>query len=182
MDLTRRNWLLASLGSAAWTAIADAQTHAHSAVTGEVSARFEFLDRQTAADLSAIASQILPSVESPGATEAGVIYFIDRALTTFAADQQETYAKGIAEWRATSHKMFPASESIASLTGEQQLALMHAIDKTEFFDVVRTHTLLGFLGNPSYGGNRNSVGWKHIGFDDRMAWQPPFGYYDAEAK
>ena len=30
-----------------------------------------------------------------------------------------------------------------------------------------------------YGGNRDRVGWKLIGFEDRMAYQPPFGYYDA---
>jgi hypothetical protein len=41
-----------------------------------------------------------------------------------------------------------------------------------------THTLYGFLGNSSYGGNRDNVGWKLIGFEDRMAYQPPFGYYD----
>ncbi len=40
--------------------------------------------------------------------------------------------------------------------------------------------LLGFLGDPSYGGNRDHVGWRHIGFDDRMAFTPPFGFYDAE--
>ncbi len=38
--------------------------------------------------------------------------------------------------------------------------------------------MYGFLGNPSYGGNRDHVGWKLIGFEDRMAFQPPFGYYD----
>ena len=57
--------------------------------------------------------------------------------------------------------------------------MIQAIETSEFFELIRTHTLMGFLGNPSYGGNRGKVGWKHIHFDDRMAFQPPFGYYDA---
>ncbi|PYT19675.1 MAG: hypothetical protein DMG57_44565 [Acidobacteria bacterium] len=33
--------------------------------------------------IAAIANQIIPSNDGPGAREAGVIYFIDRALSTF---------------------------------------------------------------------------------------------------
>jgi gluconate 2-dehydrogenase gamma chain len=39
---------------------------------------------------------------------------------------------------------------------------------------------MGFLADPSYGGNRGQVGWKLIGFEPKPAWKPPFGYYDAE--
>jgi hypothetical protein len=38
---------------------------------------------------------------------------------------------------------------------------------------------MGFLGHPSHGGNRDLAGWKLIGFEDRAAFEPPFGYYDA---
>lgn len=31
-------------------------------------------------------------------------------------------------------------------------------------ETVRTHTLLGFLSDPKYGGNRNFVGWKLTGY------------------
>jgi hypothetical protein len=34
---------------------------------------------------------------------------------------------------------------------------------------------------PSWGGNRERAGWALLGFDNRHAWQPPFGYYDALA-
>jgi hypothetical protein len=36
------------------------------------------------------------------------------------------------------------------------------------------------FSNPSYGGNRDEVGWKLIGFEAPHPWQPPFGYYDAD--
>lgn len=180
MSFTRRDWILATLGSTAWAAIAAAQDHARQSVEHPESAKLEFLDSLTAADVSAIAAQILPSGDGPGATEAGIVFFIDRALTTFDRDQQGLYQKGLSELNERRARMFAGSKSIASLSNEQQIDLFRAVEKSDFFGVIRIHTLLGFLGNPSYGGNRNSVGWKYIGFEDGMTWQPPFGYYDAE--
>jgi gluconate 2-dehydrogenase gamma chain len=78
--------------------------------------------------------------------------------------------------------MFLGSASIAALASEQQIQLIKAIETIDFFELLRTHTLYGFLGNPSYGGNRDRIGWKLIGFENRMAYQPPFGYYDAQDK
>jgi gluconate 2-dehydrogenase gamma chain len=58
--------------------------------------------------------------------------------------------------------------------------LLTLIDKTDFFELVRLHTIMGFLAKPEYGGNHSHAGWKLIGFDDQMTYKPPFGYYDAE--
>ena len=69
---------------------------------------------------------------------------------------------------------------LAGLTSDQQIQLIRNNEQTEFFELLRTHTLYGFLGNPSYGGNRDRVGWKLIGFEDRMVFQHPFGYYDTD--
>lgn len=179
MDLTRRDWIFGSLAIAS---IAAAQEHAHRAVLDPQAIELEFFDPRDAAEIAAIAGQILPSDDGPGAKEAGVIYFIDRALKTFASDQQEIYRKGLREIEHVRERMFPSAASIASMSNEQQIELVRAIEKSDFFDVVRTHTVLGFLGNASYGGNRGKVGWHYIGFEDRMAFEPPFGYYDAEAK
>lgn len=181
MDFSRRSWILGTLGSVPWAAIAAAQKHAENAVAhGIGGADFEFFEAAEAGEVAAIAAQILPSGDGPGAAEAGVVFFIDRALKTFDADKAQLYRGGLAELQRTRERMFPASASMARLSNEQQIELVRAIDKSEFFELVRTHTLLGFLANPSYGGNRDSVGWKHIGFENRMMWSPPFGYYDAE--
>lgn len=138
-----------------------------------------------AAEIDAITARIIPSAAQdsggPGAREAGVIYFIDRALSTFASDQRDAYRTGVAELQRKRQELFPNSTAIASLTDEQQIALIRSIEDSSFFELLRTHTVLGFLGNPSYGGNRDKTGWHQIGFEDRMAWKPPFGYYDAEA-
>jgi gluconate 2-dehydrogenase gamma chain len=180
MDSTRRDWILGTLGSVASTAIASAQEHAHQAIQRGGTSEFNFFDTSTAADISAITAQILPSNDGPGAREAGVVFFIDRALCTFDEDKQELYRRGMSEFRDISKKMYPDSTGIAALSNEQQFELVLAIEKSEFFEVLRIHTMLGFLGSPSYGGNRDGVGWKYIGFEDRMAWTPPFGYYDRQ--
>lgn len=182
MFFTRRDWLLGSLGSAAWPVIVAAQEHARQAAANPSVARFEFFDESAAADVAAIAAQILPSDDGPGASEAGVIFFIDRALHTFDLDKQDLYRKGIKEVQDTGRKMFPAAKSIAALSSEQQFELVRAIEKSDFFEAVRVHALMGFLGSPAYGGNRGQAGWKYIGFEDRMTWEPPFGHYDAEVK
>lgn len=159
------------LAAAAW-----AETAARAATPPA----FQTLDRASAADIEALAAQIIPSSDGPGAREAGVIYFIDRALTTFAADQRDAYRSGMLEVQNKRAQLFPNSTSVAGLSDQQQIQLIRSIEKSEFFELLRTHTVLGFLGNPSYGGNRDMAGWKHIGFDHRMAFRSPFGYYDAQ--
>ncbi len=162
---------------AAWPEVLRAQQHAHAAAASK-SSTFGFLDPHTAGELEAIAAQIIPSTDGPGAREAGVIYFIDRALASFAADDREAYRSGMAYVQEKRKKLFPESSSIASLSDAQQISLVRSIEKSKFFDLLQTHTVLGFLGSPSYGGNREGVGWKQIGFENRMVWEHPFGYYD----
>ncbi|HTC91181.1 MAG TPA: gluconate 2-dehydrogenase subunit 3 family protein [Bryobacteraceae bacterium] len=177
---TRRLWLSQCAGIAALADIASAQEHAHEAVQSSIPPAFQVLDPADAAEIDAITSQIIPSTDGPGAHEAGVVYFIDRALSTFDAHLREPYRLGMASVQRKRQEMFPASASVSALLSDQQIQLIHAIEATDFFSLLRTHTMYGFLGNPSYGGNRDRIGWKLIGFDDRMAYQPPFGYYDAQ--
>lgn len=182
-EVSRREWILASSVGllAVWPKVVAAQEHARHA-TATPGTAFSYFNRETAAEVEAIAAQIIPTDETPGAREAGVIYFIDHALGTFDKESQEHYKTGLAELQAKRARMFPGSTSIAGLKPEQQLALVKSIDGTLFFETVRTHTIIGFLNSPDEGGNRDYVGWKMLGMDPRMVYQPPFGYYDAEAR
>ena len=175
--ISRRQWLALGPLSAAVLA---AQQHAHEVMRAAKPASLSVLSQTEAREIEALASQIIPSDDSPGAREAGVIYFIDRALASFDADKRARYTEGLKRAQGARRELFPDSESIAALESAQQIRLLEAIEKTEFFDLLRTHTVLGFFGNPSYGGNRDLVGWKLIGFEDRFQFEPPFGYYDAE--
>ncbi len=170
MNITRRDWMLAA---ACWTEVLRAQQ--------QVPAHFIYFDSATATEVEAIAAQILPDDDTPGARKAGVIYFIDRALAGYDQDKQRLYRDGLAAAQKKRVELFPASKSIAALSGEDQITLLKAIEKTDFFQQVRTHTALGFLGHPKHGGNRDMAGWKLLGIDHRMTYAPPFGYYDAEA-
>ena len=179
MDSTRRHWFATCIAMATLKDVLAAHQHA-ATLAGSPVTHLEYLDVDTAGEIEAGAAQIIPSTEGQGAREAGVIYFIDRALLTFAADDREAYRTGMAEFQQKRKELFPNSSSIVSLTGEQQMTLIRTKETSSFFELLRTHTVLGFLGNPSYGGNREKVGWHQIGFDNRMAYEPPFGYYDAQ--
>jgi len=137
------------------------------------SQKFVWFDPSMASEIRAIAAQIIPDNGTPGAESAGVIYFIDRALQGYDTDKQELYKRGLAQTEQKRAAMFPGSTSIAALASDQQIALLKTIDKTDFFQQVRLHTILGFFGQP--------VGVKFIGMDHQMHYEPPFGYYDAEA-
>ena len=141
---------------------------------------FKSLSSRDAAEIEALTAQIIPSTDSPGAREAHVIYFIDEALATFDGHKRDVYRKGLAAVQKRRRKLFPGSQSIAALNPPQQISLLGAIEKTPFFEALRTHTVMGFLANPEYGGNRNQTGWKHIGFQSSHHFAPPFGYYDQE--
>jgi gluconate 2-dehydrogenase gamma chain len=167
MIITRREWMFAA---ACWAEILRAQPE-----------KFAWFDPTTAAEVNAIACQIIPDDETPGADRAGVIWFIDRALAGPDEDKRELYRTGLAQLQAKCAEMFPGSLAIRSLTKEHQIELFRAVDQTEFFKQVRYHTILGFFGHPMYGGNRGEVGWKLLGIEHSMSYQPPFGYYDAEA-
>lgn len=67
---------------------------------------------------------------------------------------------------------------MSELEIDDQMTVMRAIESEPYFGLVRYLTVVGMFSHPSYGGNRDRMGWKLIGFDDRHAWLPPFGYYD----
>ena len=186
---SRRSFLAGSaagLGSAwvaaNWTGILEAQEHAKRAASSGSPGKFEFFSPEQATEVESVAAQIIPTDNTPGAREAGAVYFIDRALTTFDRERQAVYTAGLGDLQAKTRELFPNAAKFSGLSRDQQIQVLKAIEKTPFFAQIRTHTITGFLANPEYGGNRDEIGWKLIGFDGKFHYQPPFGYYDAEAK
>jgi gluconate 2-dehydrogenase gamma chain len=176
---SRRALLIGS--ASAWFAvhhveILAAQDHVQAA---EAERGFIFFTPEQAAEVEAMAAQIIPTDATPGAREARVIQFIDRALATFEADSQSDYADGLKELAAQTAKQFPGTNKFSALSGAQQIKLLTSIEKTPFFDLVRTHTITGFFASPVHGGNHDKIGWELVGYDDSLDHSPPFGYYDA---
>jgi len=138
---------------------------------------FKVLDLLEAADLQAITSQIIPSDGTPGAREAGVIYFIDGAMAAMFAGMLPGLRSGLSKLNGS----IPGDgRRFVDLADAEQQALLQQEEDSEFFGMVRFLTLAGMFSLPEYGGNRDHLGWKLIGFDHRHAWSPPFGYYDAQ--
>jgi hypothetical protein len=181
--------------SAHWPAIVAAAEHAHRAAESSTPPKFQFFTPEEAVEIAAVTERIMPSDDTSGAREAGVVYFIDRALITFAIDDQKTYREGLPGLQARVRELFPTVEKFSSATPEQQDQILHSMDEqtgptrrhsrsggasSSFFQAVRFHTIQGFLIDPDSGGNRNSVGWKVIGRETEHMFQPPFGYYDKD--
>jgi gluconate 2-dehydrogenase gamma chain len=164
--------------SSRWTAILETQEHVHSAISQGAAPELQFFTVPQAVQVEALTAQIIPADDTPGAKEAGAVYFIDRALATFDKEHTLLYARGLKNVEAVSRKLFRHSGSFAELKADQQIKVMHAIEKSEFFGVLRTHTIISFMANPEYGGNRDKAGWKLIGFEDQGVFRSPFGYYD----
>jgi gluconate 2-dehydrogenase gamma chain len=184
--LTRRMFLTASCALASAAVLADPELlraslrHARRGTSQTSGMAFEFFTSTQAADIEAIAAQIFPTDETPGAREAGVVYFIDHSLSTWAKGQQPLIIQGLDDLAGRVGRSWPDANRFSALTFSQQTSLLQEIDTTPFFQALRFSTILGMFSLPSYGGNANKVGWELIGFDNRQAWDPPFGAYDAE--
>lgn len=183
---SRRRFILSSVSgfssawfSLRWPAVLKAQEQAQRAAQSSP-ATFQFFSSRDAVEIDAIAAQIIPSDDAPGAREAHVIHFIDQVLVTFERDKQPTYTVGLKNLQLLTQKLFPGVDKFSALSVAQQIQLLTTIERTDFFEVVRVHTIMGFLSRPEYGGNYKQAGWRLIGFDDRMSHVPPFGYYDSE--
>ena len=161
--MTRRSLLLSTLSAATLSDVAKAQQYARSAKASK--AAFHYLSAADAPEIEALAAQIIPSDGTPGAREAGCVHFIDRALETFDREKREIYRSGLAEAQKKRAELFPQSRALAELDGAQAIALCKAIEETEFFKLQRTHTIMGFLATPEWGGNQGMVGWAHIGLE-----------------
>jgi gluconate 2-dehydrogenase gamma chain len=55
-------------------------------------------------------------------------------------------------------------EEIMTALADDQLDPIGGLPSSEFFDVLRDHTIEGMFGDPIYRGNRDMVGWKLVGF------------------
>lgn len=202
---TRRELLSHSLAgmsaawvAAHWPAMLSAAAHARAAAKSAAPPNFEFFSPEQAAEVEAVSARIIPTTDTPGAREAGVVFFIDRALVTFAKANQQVYTEGLPELHARVVEMFPGTEKFSAATPEQQDQVLESLDDKShaakrqflrrrgaaqsFFETIRVDTVSGFLIDPDSDrrGNRDAVGWKAIGRDPAHMFQPPFGYYDKD--
>lgn len=133
----------------------------------------EALSRREADIVDAIAARLIPSdANGPGASEAKVGRYIDRALAGALSSARPSYALNTIAVDRYAKALFGAS--FTNLTAEQQDAILTNMEANTapgftpnsrtFFLLIRTHAIQGMFGDPYYGGNDNAIGWKLIGF------------------
>lgn len=184
MDVSRRSFVASATGALAalaafdWSEVAQAAQHAHAAAA-DSSTAFTNLTAIQAACVVAIAARIVPTDDMLGATEAGVVYFIDRGLGSFLHADREAFLKGLAGFEAEVAAAH-AGDAFTALSAETQDAFLKSVETSAFFNLIRVWTLFGLLASPAYGGNRDNVGWKLTGFEQAHSFTSPFGYYDRD--
>jgi len=87
------------------------------------------------------------------------------------------------------YTMLTAAQQTTALTALQQgkatipIGGTTAFASSDFYSLFRQNVLEGMLADPAYGGNRNMVGWKFIGFPgDPMRRGDPYHDYIFTAK
>ena len=168
-----------------------------SAGQGKVRVPLRFLTGPEARVIVAACERIFPADESgPGATQAGVMIYIDRQLAgPYGTDEyrytkppfaesapgpgyqgrespQETYRAGIRQLGA----------DFAALAGARQDERLEAIEKTHFFELLRQHTIEGMFCDPMHGGNAGLIGWQLLGYPGpQMSYRAEMGQYNGVA-
>ena len=168
-------WLLADA-----TERGEAIAHAAHQVT-QAQPTLSVFTREQAAEVEAFASRIIPTDDTPGAREAGVVYFIDRGLSTWAKEQRQAFTEGLAKLERDVGAKFRGQTRLSALTPAQQDEVLKSIENTPFFGLMRFSTLAGMFSLPSHGGNRDFAGWKLVGQESAMEFKAPFGWYDQPA-
>src|SRR5207244_12608352 len=197
MSTTRRTFLVRALvGAGALTGVeqpptAEGQntspTQPHSA--GE--RHGAFFNHDDAATIAEFAERLMPGAPGkPGARDAGVLNYIDLALSGAYAELQEFYRRGLTQLDAycrTTH-----NEPFVRLDGRQQDDGIAALEQGKaagftwptaqaFFETVRMHTIEGMFADPVYGGNKDFAGWRLVGFPGGQAVYTPADLQNRQA-
>lgn len=135
--------------------------------------QLEFFTADQADAVDAFASRLIPTdANGPGASEARVARYIDRALAGELRDLGSSYSANLAALDSYSRSRFNAA--FADLRADQQDAVLTSLERNEpsgftpnaagFFNTVREHALQGMFGDPVHGGNAEFVGWDLVDF------------------
>ena len=162
--------VLGATGAATGAGAAVVLTHRGQAAP----APYRFFSAVEASLLIAICEQIIPRDDAPGATDAGVIHYIDRQLAGVLGRHQRTYRLGLESFRKTCLQVHEArfeelppatqTETLRLIeTGKGPKELWGSPSQQEFFGLVIDHTMQGFYGSPRHGGNRDYVSYRMLG-------------------
>ena len=130
---------------------------------GRRSSPWRFFTALEGSTLEALCEQIIPSDQTPGAAQAGVVNFIDLQLTGPYRKHRNTYRRGLAALDQATQQL--AGKPFAALDPPRQTEFLVNLqgDNRRFFGMVVTHTMQGYYGDPRHGGNVDAVSWRMLG-------------------
>jgi gluconate 2-dehydrogenase gamma chain len=189
----------ALLSPAAYAAAPVSAPTKHSHVAEPVKTTYLFFDSEEALFIEAACDRLIPPDESgPGALGAGVPNYLDKQLGGAWGAGERLYRSGPWQSGTPSQgyqlpfspaELFHASLRAISrdlggtpfheMPGEAQDAYLKSLESgahdldgvpsAAFFDMLLKMTVEGFFSDPVYGGNRDMVAWRMIGFPGAYA-------------
>ena len=162
---------------------------------GTVRLPLRFFTGEEARVVAAACERIFPGDESgPGATEAGVVVYIDRQLAgPYGRDQyrftKAPFVESLAEHgyqgKATPREIYREGirqlAGFADLPANRQDERLRDIEPTVFFQMLRRHTIEGMFCDPLHGGNTGMIGWQLVGYPGPlMSYREQIGKQDGE--
>jgi gluconate 2-dehydrogenase gamma chain len=143
----------------------------------QATSALEALTAQEADLLDLITARLIPTDGlGPGAREAKVVRYIDRALAGALASSRDGYRTGLAAFDR--YCRMSRGKPFAELTPIDQDSVLIDVEtgaatgsgagftgsSAQFFTMVLNHTRQGMFGDPYYGGNANFAGWDLLGY------------------
>jgi gluconate 2-dehydrogenase alpha chain len=122
---------------------------------------------------AALVERLFPAdAETPGATEIGVLDYLDRALAGHDAGSRDAYRLGLALLDQTARARH--ARNFADCAPAEQDAVIAGLERGElpdgdasfqaaFFNRIRAHVQEGLFADPAHGGNRDKLGWRMLG-------------------
>lgn len=138
-------------------------------------ASWRFFTKDEAACVVALCEQIIPGDEKyGGATDAGVIFYIDRQLTGYFKDDASVYRENLEKLQAYCSSEF--GKRFQDLPPDKQIDIMKMMERNKidpgiwdkpsgFFQLIRSHTMQGFYGSPIHGGNKDYMSFDMLGLE-----------------
>lgn len=131
--------------------------------------------------LEAFVDRIIPADgNGPGAIDAGVVFYINNALSNWNSNEKDVLVEGLFNLTRTARQRY--DQDFALLSDANKDALLRDMEdgtiagfpgSSAIFSRLHRLTLEGMFSDPYYGGNQDYVGWDLIGYPGAVMASTP---------
>jgi gluconate 2-dehydrogenase gamma chain len=123
------------------------------------------LNEAQLATLDAALARLIPSDDGePGARDAQVIRYVERALDGVHSGHLPAYRRGLTDLDELAMARYGAA--FAGLADGRQDAVLREAERAlpGFFELMWSHAMEGLFGDSRWGGNAELAGWRLLGY------------------